>query len=125
MILTIIGLFVLLASKGQNLSLYGSAISKIGLLCFIAFIVTASEISDEFGPITFNFLIMLLGLPILMGAYLLLLGINISLSRGMAGHLSILGNGIFYILILIIFLRVCGLFAQRRQQYYPALNHYL
>ena len=41
MILTMTGLFVLLASVGQNLSLYGLAISTVGLFSFIAFIVTA------------------------------------------------------------------------------------
>ena len=71
MILTMTGLFVLLASEGQNLSLYGLAISTVGLFSFIAFIVTALEISDEVGAITFNLYISLLGLLILTGAYLL------------------------------------------------------
>ena len=97
MILTLVGLFVLLASKGQNLSLYGLAISTAGLFCFIAFILTASEISYEVGAITFNFFVSLLGLLLLLGAYILPFGIDISPSRGSAGHLSILGNGVFYI----------------------------
>ena len=97
------GLFVLLANDGQNLSLYGLAISTVGLFSFIAFIVTASEISDEVGAITFNFYISLLGLLILTGAYLLPLGIDISPSRGFLGHFSIVGNGVFYILSWVIF----------------------
>ena len=85
MILTMTGLFVLLASEGQNLSLYGLAISTVGLFSFIAFIFTALEISDEVGAITFNFYISLLGLLILAGAYLLSLGIDISPSRDLCG----------------------------------------
>ena len=99
MILTMTGLFVLLANDGQNLSLYGLAISMVGLFSFIAFIVTASEILDEVGAITFNFYVSLLGLLLLTGVYLLPLGIDISQSRGLFGHFSIIGNGVFYILI--------------------------
>ena len=102
-ILTLVGLFVLLASKGQNLSLYGLAISIVGLFCFIAFILTASEISYEVGAVTFNFFVSLLGLLILLGAYFLPFGIDISPSRGLVGHLSILGNGVFYIVSWVIF----------------------
>ena len=93
----------MLASKGQNLSLYVLAVSTIGLLCCIAFIVAASEISDEVGSITINFFVSLLGLLILIGTHLLPLGIDISPSRGLLGHLSILGNGLFYIVSWVIF----------------------
>ena len=66
MILTLVGIFVMLASKGQNLSIYGLTISIAGLFCFIAFILTASVISYEVGAILFNFFISVVGLLILL-----------------------------------------------------------
>ena len=103
MALAVLGLSVMLADKNFNLNIYGLAISFLGLIFFIAFIITAAHLSDEIGSISFNFYISLIGIILLTLVYISPLEITVSISKNLIGHLSIIGNGIFYILSWVIF----------------------
>lgn len=98
-----LGLIVLLSGKGFDLSIYGLSISLIAMFCFVAFIVSASSISNEIGAVRFNFFVSLYGLLLLIIAYASPLELVLSLSNGLKGHLAILGNGVFYIFSWVIF----------------------
>ncbi len=103
MALAVLGLSVMLADKNFDLNIYGLAISFLGLIFFIAFIITAADLSNEIGAISFNFYISLIGIILLSIVYISPLEITVSISKNLIGHLSIIGNGIFYILSWVIF----------------------
>lgn len=103
MALAVLGLSVMLADKNFDLNIYGLAISFLGLIFFIAFIITAADLSDEIGAISFNFYISLIGIILLTLVYISPLEITVSISKNLIGHFSIIGNGIFYIFSWVIF----------------------
>ena len=60
-----IGLYLMLSTGEQVLNLYGLFISFLGLLFFIAFVVTASNLSAQIGATTFNFYVSIFGLSLI------------------------------------------------------------
>ena len=72
----IIGLYLMLSTGEQVLNLYGLFISFLGLLFFIAFVVTASNLSAQIGATTFNFYVSILGIVLLTIGFILLFGLT-------------------------------------------------
>ena len=66
MVVLMLGLYLMLSSGDQVLNLYGLFISFLGLLFFIAFIVTASDLSEQIGATTFNLYVSLFGILVIV-----------------------------------------------------------
>ena len=66
MFLLLFGLWTMIYEEGVIFNLYGLVISFAGLICFIFFIVSASEIADTIGSTVLNFYICLIGLSVLL-----------------------------------------------------------
>ena len=101
----IIGLYLMLSTGEQVLNLYGLFISFLGLLFFIAFIVTASNLSAQIGATTFNFYVSILGIILLTIGFILPLGFEMHLPLTKIGYFAIFANGIFYIVSWVLFFK--------------------
>ena len=101
----IIGLYLMLSTGEQVLNLYGLFISFLGLLFFIAFIVTASNLSAQIGATTFNFYVSILGIVLLTIGFIFPLGFEIHLPLTKIGYFAIFANGIFYIASWVLFFK--------------------
>ena len=101
----IIGLYLMLSTGEQVLNLYGLFISFLGLLFFIAFIVTASNLSAQIGATTFNFYVSILGIILLTIGFILPLGFEMHLPLTKVGYFAIFANGIFYIASWVLFFK--------------------
>ena len=100
-----LGLYLMLSTGEQVLNLYGLFISFLGLLFFIAFIVTASNLSEQIGATTFNFYVSILGIILLTIGFILPLGFEIHLPLTKIGYFAIFSNGIFYIASWVLFFK--------------------
>ncbi len=100
-----LGLYLMLSTGEQVLNLYGLFISFLGLLFFIAFIVTASNLSEQIGATTFNFYVSILGIILLTIGFILPLGFEIHLPLSKIGYFAIFSNGIFYIASWVLFFK--------------------
>ena len=100
-----LGLYLMLSTGEQVLNLYGLFISFLGLLFFIAFIVTASNLSEQIGATTFNFYVSILGIILLTIGFILPLGFEIQLPLTKIGYFAIFSNGIFYIASWVLFFK--------------------
>ena len=100
-----IGLYLMLSTGEKVLNLYGLFISFLGLLFFIAFIVTASSLSAQIGATTFNFYVSILGIILLTIGFILPLGFEIHLPLTKIGYFAIFANGIFYIASWVLFFK--------------------
>ena len=100
-----LGLYLMLSTGEQVLNLYGLFISFLGLLFFIAFIVTASNLSEQIGATTFNFYVSILGIILLTSGFILPLGFEINLPLTKTGYFAIFANGIFYIASWVLFFK--------------------
>ena len=100
-----IGLYLMLSTGEQVLNLYGLFISFLGLLFFIAFVVTASNLSAQIGATTFNFYVSIFGIILLTVGFILPLGFEIKLPLTKIGYLAIFTNGIFYIASWVLFFK--------------------
>ena len=78
-VVLICGLYLMLSTGDKTLNLYGLFISFMGLLFFIAFIVTASDLTEQIGATTFNLYISLIGMVFLTVGFILPLGFEINL----------------------------------------------
>ena len=101
----IIGLYLMLSTGEQVLNLYGLFISFLGLLFFIAFIVSASNLSAQIGATTFNFYVSILGIILLTIGFILPLGFEMHLPLTTIGYFAIFANGIFYIASWVLFFK--------------------
>ena len=100
-----IGLYLMLSTGEEVLNLYGLFISFLGLLFFIAFIVTASNLSAQIGATTFNFYVSILGIIFLTLGFILPLGFEMDLPLTKIGYFAIFANGIFYIASWVLFFK--------------------
>ena len=101
----IIGLYLMLSTGEQVLNLYGLFISFLGLLFFIAFIVTASDLSEQIGATTFNLYVSLLGIIFLTVGFILPFGFEMELPHTKTGIFAIFANGLFYISSWVLFFK--------------------
>ena len=113
MVVLILGLYLMLSSSDQVLNLYGLFISFLGLLFFIAFIVTASDLSEQIGATTFNLYVSLLGIIFLTIGFILPLGFEIQYHL-QNGYFAIFSNGIFYIASWVLFFKGASIIGATR-----------
>ena len=113
-VVLILGLYFMLSSDKQVLNSYGLFISFMGLLFFIAFIVTASDLSEQIGATTFNFYLSLIGMIFLLTGYVLPLGFTINLPSTDYGYIAIFANGVFYILSWVLFFKGASIIGATR-----------
>ena len=103
MVAVIMGLGLMIYDGGGEISTYGVFISIIGLVCFVLFIDTSSGLAVSIGGAVLNFYISLIGLVVLMLAFMLPLGLEVALPQTTPGVISIFSNGVFFILSWVVF----------------------
>ena len=109
-----LGLYLMLSGSDQVLNLYGLFISFLGLLFFIAFIVTASDLSEQIGATTFNLYVSLLGIIFLTVGFILPLGFEMELPHTKTGIFAIFANGLFYISSWVLFFKGASIIGATR-----------
>ena len=114
MVVLMLGLYLMLSSGDQVLNLYGLFISFLGLLFFIAFIVTASDLSEQIGATTFNLYVSLLGIIFLTVGFILPLGFEMDLPLTKTGIFAIFANGLFYISSWVLFFKGASIIGATR-----------
>ena len=97
------GLGLMILDGIGDISLYGIFVSILGLICFVVFIETSSQLADSLGSPTLNLYISLIGLVCLLAVLLLPVEVSFAHPATPAGITAILGNGIFYILSWVLF----------------------
>ena len=122
MLLLLFGLWTMIYEEGVSVNLYGLVISFAGLICFILFIVSASEIADTIGSTVLNFYICLIGLSVLLAVILLHSGITISVSTTHKGILAIASNGVFFILSWVLYFKGAKLIGATRASFLACLE---
>ena len=103
MFLLLFGLWTMIYEEGVSVNLYGLVISFAGLICFVLFIISASDVADTIGSTTLNFYVCLIGLSILSAFIVLNSGITIRLPTTHRGILAIVSNGFFFILSWVLY----------------------
>ena len=88
--------------RGVNANLYGLAVSFVGLICFVMFITSASEIADIIGSTVLNFYICIAGLSVVLAIIFLHPSITIT-SNDHRGIFAIASNGVFFILSWVLY----------------------
>ena len=122
MFLLLFGLWTMIYEEGVSVNLYGLMISFPGLICFIFFIVSASEIAGTIGSTVLNFYICLIGLSVLLAVILLHSGITISVSTTHKGILAIASNGVFFILSWVLYFKGAKLIGATRASFLACLE---
>ena len=113
-VVLICGLYLMLSTGDKTLNLYGLFISFMGLLFFIAFIVTASDLTEQIGATTFNLYISLIGMVFLTVGFILPLGFEINLPLTNTGSFAIFANGLFYVLSWVLFFKGASIIGATR-----------
>ena len=108
--------------EGVSVNLYGLVVSFAGLICFVLFIVSASEIADTIGSTLLNFYICLIGLSVLMAVIILHSGITIRVPVTHKGILAIASNGFFFILSWVIYFEGAKLIGATRASFLACLE---
>lgn len=103
MMAVLAGLGIMIHDGLGEISLYGILVALFGLVCFVFFIETSSQLVDRLGSSTLNFHISLIGLLSLLAVMLLPLDLPVSYPVTPTGIVAILGNGIFYIISWVLF----------------------
>ena len=122
MFLLLFGLWTMIYEDGVSVNLYGLIISFTGLVCFVLFIVSASEIADTIGSTLLNFYICLIGLSILLAVILLYSGITIRVSTTHKGIAAIALNGLFFILSWVLYFEGAKLIGATRASFLACLE---
>jgi drug/metabolite transporter (DMT)-like permease len=122
MFLLLFGLWTMIYEEGVSVNLYGLMISFAGLICFIFFIVSASEIAGTIGSTVLNFYICLIGLSVLLAVILLHSGITIRVSTTHKGILAIASNGVFFILSWVLYFKGAKLIGATRASFLACLE---
>lgn len=122
MFLLLFGLWTMIYEEGVSVNLYGLMISFAGLICFIFFIVSASEIAGTIGSTVLNFYICLIGLSVLLAVILLHPGITISVSTTHKGILAIASNGVFFILSWVLYFKGAKIIGATRASFLACLE---
>ena len=122
MLLLLFGLWTMIYEEGVSVNLYGLVISFAGLICFIFFIVSASEIADKIGSTVVNFYICLIGLSVLLAVIILHSGITMSVPTTHKGILAIASNGGFFILSWVLYFKGAKLIGATRASFLACLE---
>ena len=113
-IVLMLGLYLMLSTGNKTLNRYGLFMSFMGLLFFIAFIVTAADLSEQIGATTFNLYLSLIGMVFLTAGFILPLGFEITLPLTNTGSLAIFANGLFYVLSWVLFFKGASIIGATR-----------
>ena len=97
------GLGLMILDGLGDISIYGIFVATFGLVCFVFFIETSSQLADTLGSPTLNLYISLIGLVSLLAVLLLPFDVPFSHPGTPTGFAAIFGNGIFYILSWVLF----------------------
>ena len=122
MFLLLFGLWTMIYEDGVSVNLYGLVISFAGLICFIFFMVSASEIADKIGSTVLNFYICLVGLSVLLAVTLLHSGITISVPTTLKGILAVASNGFFFILSWVLYFKGAKFIGATRASFLACLE---
>lgn len=122
MFLLLFGLWTMIYEEGVSVNLYGLVISFAGLICFIFFIVSASEIADTIGSTVLNFYICLIGLSVLLAVILLHSGITMSVPKTLKGILAVASNGVFFILSWVLYFKGAKFIGATRASFLACLE---
>jgi drug/metabolite transporter (DMT)-like permease len=122
MFLLLFGLWTMIYEEGVSVNLYGLVISFAGLICFIFFMVSASEIADKIGSTVLNFYICLVGLSVLLTVTLLHSGITISVPTTLKGILAVASNGFFFILSWVLYFKGAKFIGATRASFLACLE---
>ena len=114
MVVLMAGLYLMLSTGEQVLNSYGLFISFLGLLSFIAFIVTASDLSEQIGTTTFNLYVSIFGIVLLAVGFILPLGLEMHLPLTKTGIFAIFANGLFYISSWVLFFKGASIIGATR-----------
>ena len=122
MFFLLFGLWTMIYEDGVSVNLYGLVISFAGLICFIFFMVSASEIADKIGSTVLNFYICLVGLSVLLAVTLLHSGITISVPTTLKGILAVASNGFFFILSWVLYFKGAKFIGATRASFLACLE---
>ena len=122
MFLLLFGLWMMIYEEGVSFNLYGLAISFAGLICFVLFIISASELADTIGSTALNFYICLIGLSILLAVIVLHSGITIRMPTTHRGILAIASNGVFFILSSVLYFEGAKLIGATRASFLACME---
>jgi drug/metabolite transporter (DMT)-like permease len=95
------GLGIMIFDGQGDINFYGVLISVIGLISFIMFIETSSELALKIGGTVLNFYISVVGLIIMLA--MLPLGFPITAPQTDIGVTAIISNGVFFVLSWVLF----------------------
>ena len=99
--LVLAGLGIMIFDGQGDINFYGVLISVIGLISFIMFIETSSELAIEIGGTVLNFYISVIGLILMLA--MLPLGFAITAPQNDIGVTAIISNGVFFVLSWVLF----------------------
>ena len=122
MFLLLFGLWTMIYEEGVSVNFYGLVISFAGLICFIFFMVSASEIADTIGSTVLNFYICLIGLSVLLAVTLLHSGITISVPTTLKGILAVASNGFFFIFSWVLYFKGAKFIGATRASFLACLE---
>ena len=97
------GLGLMILDGIGDISFYGIFVTILGLICFVFFIETSSQLAESLGSPTLNLHISLIGLGLLLAMLLLPIEVSFSYPDTPKGFAAILGNGTSYILSWVLF----------------------
>ena len=122
MFLLLFGLWMMIYKEGVSVNLYGLIVSFAGLICFVLFIVSASEIAKTIGSTRLNFYICLIGLAVLLAIILLHPGITMRVPMTHKGILAIASNGVCFILSWVLYFEGAKLIGATRASFLASLE---
>ena len=110
MVMVLVGLAVMIYDGQGDINSYGILVSVLGLICFVFFIETSSDLVMVLGAKTLNFYISLFGLAVMIGVWLMPEFMRFGLMTSEfippatpIGAMSVGLNGVFYIVSWVLF----------------------
>ena len=122
MFLLLFGLWTMIYEDGVSVNLYGLVLSFAGLICFVLFIISASELADKIGSTLLNFYICLFGLFALLAVILLHSDIAIRVPMTHKGIFAIVSNGFFFVLSWVLYFQGAKLIGATRASFLACLE---
>ena len=101
MFVVLLGLGIMIYDGQGDINFYGIFISVIGLISFIIFIETSSQLAIKMGGAVLNFYISVIGLILMLT--MLPLGFAFQSPQTHIGFMAIGANGVFFVLSWVLF----------------------
>ena len=122
MFLLLFGLWTMIYEDGVSVNFYGLVVSFVGLICFVFFIISASELADTTGSTVLNFYICIIGLSAVLLVIVLHSDITIRIPMTNKGILAIVSNGFFFILSWVLYFKGAKLIGATRASFLASLE---